>query len=103
MITSLELKGKTQQDIAEFIFKASPFSSPKTRKFADLVVNVINDETFTHTEILDEVDTKDSVPKAKYFLVWRNFNNTKLFAGTTFIPNTEIQQGLNLKHYEPPL
>lgn len=102
MITSLELKGKTQQDIAEFIFRASPFSNPNSRKFSELVVSVINDESFVHTEILNEVDTKDSVPKSKYFLVWRNFDNTKLFAGTTFVPNTEVQKGINLSQYEPP-
>ena len=103
MITVMELKGKSQQDIAEFIFKASPFSNPNSRQFADLVVNVINDETYVHTETLNEVDTKDSVPKTKYFLVWRNFDNTKLFAGTTFVPNNEVSQGINLKQYEPPV
>ena len=102
MITSMELKGKTQQDIAEFIFKASPFSNPKSRKFTNIVTEVINDETYVHTESVGETDNKDSVPKTKYFLVWRNTQNTKLFAGTTFIPNIEAQKGIHLSNYEPP-
>lgn len=103
MITVMQLKGKTQHDIAEFVFKASPFSNPNSRQFAELIVNIINDETYAHIESLAEVDTKDSVPKTKYFMVWRNFDNTKLFAGSTFIPNSEIKQGVNLKQYEPPV
>lgn len=103
MIITMELKGKTQQDIAEFIFKASPFSTPNTTKFANIVTNVIEDETYIHTESVGEVDNTDSVPKVKYFLVWRNYENTRIFAGTTFIPNTEAQQGIPLSKYEPPV
>lgn len=96
MMKSLDLKGKTKDDIREFIFKLSPYSDIRLSKFQKLFDDFLSDETYQHMEVLGEA-TKDSV---KYFLVWRNFNNTKVFAGTAFIPNTEVQRGVHLKQYE---
>ena len=97
MIKELDLKGKTKDDIQEFIFKLSPYSDIRLSKFKTLFNNFLDDETYTHMEVLGEA-TKTSV---KYFMVWRNFNNTKVFAGTAFVPNDEVKRGVILSNYEP--
>lgn len=97
MIKALDLRGKTKDDLKDFIFKLSPYSDPRISKFQTLFQNILDDETYIHMEVLGEA-TKTSI---KYFMVWRNFNNTQLFAGTAFVPNDEVRAGVNLRNYEP--
>lgn len=97
MIKALDLANKTKEDIQNFLFKCCPYSDVKLMKFQKLLNDVLSNKDYIHQETLGEA-TNTSV---KYFMVWRNFNNTKMFAGTAFVPNHEIQRGVNLKEYEP--
>lgn len=96
MIKALDLRNKTKDDIRDFIFKLSPYSDYRLSKFKNLFSKFMEDEAYQHMEVLGEA-TKTSV---KYFLVWRNFNNTIVYAGTEFIDNDEVRKGVNLTKYE---
>lgn len=101
MISKLNIQDKTHDEILQFVFKTSPYSTPKTKKFTEIIDKVMNDKHYTHVESMGEVDTKDNIKKVKYFLVWKSFDNKTMFSGTAFIPYNEINQGLVLQNYEP--
>ena len=98
-IKSLNITDKTtESEIEDFIFKASPYST-RTGKFEEVIKKLRENKLATHGEA---VGASDRVNKSElFFLVWRKFDNSKIFAGTKFIPHTEITTGINFFNHEP--
>lgn len=98
MIRSLELNGKSKDDISNFIFEISPYGDPKNEELRKLTELVNNDPKYYHVASVGEVDRPSQ--SEKYFMIWRNFDNSKLFGGIVFVPFTEADTGINFKNYE---
>lgn len=102
MINELENidKIKDQNDIRNFIKKASPFSEQAT------ILDYIIDEFFKSNMqkpmmiMMNEtvIDPVTKINKIKHFLLWTIL--TSLYVGTAFINEPEINQGVNLKDYQ---
>lgn len=98
MIFKLDITPKTTgKEVEDFIIKSSPFSD-KNMRLVMLFENLKNSPLYTHIETLGHEDKNTN--SEQYFLVWRNFDHTQLFAGTKFINNQEAVHGINLANHE---
>lgn len=98
MIFRLDITDKTTgKDVEDFIFKASPFSD-KNMRLVMLFQKLKEDPLYSHTETIGHEDKNTN--SEQYFMVWRNFDHTKIYAGTKFITHEEATQGINLSNHE---
>lgn len=87
----------TTTQIEDFITKTCPYSD-KNMKLVQLFTKLQSDPLYSHIETLGNFDK--STNSEQYFLVWYNFNHTKLFSGVKFINNEETLNGINLMNHE---
>lgn len=88
--------------IKDLIFRLSPYSVDSIQKFNNIVDRFLTDEHYQHIEFTGQLDTKTvrNITYQKYFLIWRSFDRSKIFAGQLWISEREAQDGLNLRRLE---
>lgn len=98
MILRLDMDDKTtKKDVEDFIIKVCPFSD-KNQKLVRIFEKLQNDPLAFHIETLG--NENKSTNSEEYFLIWRNYDHSALFAGTTFINHQEALAGINLANHE---
>ena len=89
-------------EIRDLIFRISPYSVDTIKKFSDIFTKFINDEHYQHVEFTGQIDTKTvrNITYQKWFLIWRSFDKSKIFAGQLWISEREAHNGLDLRRLE---
>lgn len=98
MIYKLDITEKTSgKDVEDFITKACPYSD-KNMKLVQIFQKLQENPLYSYIETLGNADKATN--SEQYFLIWRNFDQTKLFVGVKFIKNEETVNGINLQNHE---
>lgn len=88
--------------IRDLIFRLSPYSVNTIKKFNDIFDKFMSDEHYIHIEFTGQIDTKTvrNATYQKYFLIWRSFDRSKIYAGQLWISEREAHGGLNVRRLE---